>query len=265
MSRTESTLTVTQQDIVHGLRELGLPLGSSILVHSSLSRFGYVEGGAEAVIDALLEAVGPGGTVMVPTLTGSPDLSADNPPYFDPDVTSCWTGRVPETFRQRPTAVRSLHPTHSVAAIGAHARAFTEGHEYSVTPCGPDSPYGRLVGAKGLVLLLGVTHGSSTTFHHVEEIVGVPYHMQPGLVAAQVARGGEVRIIHLMIHRYGPRRGFERMEPLFRERGIQRDGQIGQAHVRLVDAYSMVQLTRLALLQDPTILLVPGQSPLSGS
>ena len=265
MSGTESATTVTKQDIVHGLRELGLPSGSSILVHSSLSRFGYVRGGADAVIDALLEAVGPAGTVMVPTLTGSQALSADNPPYFDPDVTPCWTGRVPEALRQRPTAVRSLHPTHSVAAIGAQARALTEGHEYSITPCGPDSPYGRLVEARGLILLLGVTHGSSTTFHHVEEIVGVPYHMQPGLVAAQVVKEGEARIIHLMIHRYGPRRDFERMEPLFRERGIQRDGQIGRAHVRLVDAYAMVQVTRLALLQDSAILLAPGQRPLDGS
>ena len=232
-------------------------------MHSSLSRFGYIEGGAEALIDALLEVVGPGGTVMVPTLTGSQDLSADNPPTFDPDVTPCWTGRVPESFRQRPTAVRSLHPTHSVAAIGTHARAFTKGHEYSITPCGPDSPYGRLVEDRGFIVLLGVTHSSNTTFHHVEEIVGVPYHMQPGLVAARVAKGGELRIIHLMIHRYGPRRDFQRMEPLLRERGIQRDGQIGRAEVRLVDAYSMVQVTRLALLQDPTILLAPGQSALS--
>ncbi len=226
-----------------------------MLVHAALSSFGYVEGGADAVIDALIEAVGPRGTVLVPTLTGSETLSAENPPFFDPDTTPCWTGRIPETLRRRPQAVRSLHPTHSVAAIGAHAQAFTEGHELSISPCGPDSPYGRLARAGGYILLLGVAHSSNTTFHHVEEIVGVPYHMQPGLVAARVIVDGQVHTIHLMIHRYGPSRDFERVEPILRERGIQRDGQIGRSRVKLIDAQRMVEVTRQALLQDPTFLL----------
>jgi aminoglycoside 3-N-acetyltransferase len=246
---------VTQQDIVRGLRALGLEPGDSVLVHSSLSSLGYVEGGAEAVIDALIEAVGTEGTVLVPTLTGSEALNAENPPVYDPAATPCWTGRIPEAFCLRPQAVRSLHPTHSVAAIGARARELTAGHEHSVTPCGPDSPYGRLAQIGGYILLLGVTHHSNTSFHLVEEIAGVPYHMQPGLVAAQVVQNGQARTVHLMIHRYGSPRDFARMEPVFRERGIQRDGQIGDAHVRLVDARQMVEVTRQALLQDPTILL----------
>jgi aminoglycoside 3-N-acetyltransferase len=247
--------TVTRRDIVHGLHQLGLKTGANVLVHSSLSSFGYVEGGADAVIDALIDAVGPRGTVLVPTLTGSEALNAENPPFYDPQETPCWTGRIPQTVRQRLDAVRSLHPTHSVAAIGARARALTQGHEFSITPCGPDSPYGRLAQAGGYILLIGVTHGVNTTFHHVEEIVGVPYHIQPGLVAARVKTGDEVRTIHLMLHRYGPRRCFERMEPPFRERGIQVDGQIGLAQVRLIDARRMVEITRQALLQDPSILL----------
>jgi aminoglycoside 3-N-acetyltransferase len=246
---------VTQQDIVAGLRDLGLSQGSIVLAHSSLSSFGHVEGGAETVIDALLEAVGPQGTVLVPTLTGSEALNAGNPPTYDPVSTACWTGRIPETFRHLPQAVRSLHPTHSVAAIGARAVELTAKHEHSITPCGPDSPYGRLADAGGAILLLGVGHHANTTFHLVEELVGVPYHMQPGLVAAQIVEGGVARTIHLMIHRYGPARNFGRMEPLFRERGIQRDRQIGDAHVRLIDARRMVAVTSQALRQDPAILL----------
>jgi len=79
--------------------------------------------------------------------------------------------------------------------------------------------------------------------------------MQPGLVAAQVTVAGSTRKIHLMIHRYGAPRCFERMEAVFRERGIQRDGQIGRAHVRLIDARRMVEATRQALRQDARILL----------
>ena len=246
---------VRRDDIVRGLRALGLAPGDVVLVHSSLGSLGHVEGGADAVIDALLDTVGTEGTVLVPTLTGSDELDADHPPRYDPGETPCWTGRIPETFRQRPDAVRSLHPTHSVAAIGARARELTAGHEHSITPCGPDSPYGRLAQSGGYILLLGVTHEVNTTFHLAEEIVGVPYHMQPGLVAAQVVERGRARTIHLMIHRYGSPRAFGRLEPAFRERGIQRDGQIGEAQVRLIHAGRMVELTCQALRQAPCILL----------
>jgi aminoglycoside 3-N-acetyltransferase len=248
---------LTAHHVTLGLRALGLSSGDLVLVHSSLSSLGYVEGGAEAVIDALLAAVAPDGTALVPTLTGSETLDADHPPVYDPDETPCWTGLIPETFRRRPDAVRSLHPTHSVAAIGARARELTAGHEHSLTPCGPDSPYGRIAQAGGYILLLGVGHEVNTTFHLVEEIVGVPYHMQPGLVAAQVIERGVARTIHLMLHRYGSPRAFSRLEPALCERDIQRDGQIGAAHVRLVQAGRMVDLACQALRQDATILLDP--------
>lgn len=260
MSERGGRLIVNREDIVLGLCTLGLSEGADVLVHSSLSSFGLVEGGADAVIDALLQAVGAQGTVLVPTLTGSETLSAQNPPTFDPRQTPSWTGLVPETFRRRPEAVRSLHPTHSVAAIGARARELTAGHEYAITPCGPDSPYGRLAVRGGYILLLGVTHSVNTTFHHVEEVVGVPYHMQPGLAAARIVQEGREEIVHLMLHRYGARRNFERMEPVFCERGIQRNGVIGQSQARLIDAGRMVCLTRQALLQDPTLLLADPQS-----
>jgi aminoglycoside 3-N-acetyltransferase len=247
--------TITQSQISAGLRDLGLGHGASVLVHSSLSSFGYVNGGAATVIDALLQTVEPHGTVVVPTLTGSEQLNAENPPVFDPLATPCWTGRIPETLRQRPDALRSRHPTHSVAAIGSRAAELIENHEHSITPCGPDSPYGKLASWSGQILLLGVSHEVSTMFHHVEELVGVPYHMQPGLVAARLILEHQERIVHIMLHRYGPRRQFARMEPVFRERSIQQEGQIGNAHVRLVNAQPMVEITRQALLQDPHILL----------
>lgn len=247
--------TVTRQDITSGLKELALPDGACVLVHSSLSSFGYVEGGADAVIDALLETVGPAGTVLAPTLTGSEVLSPAHPPVFDPQTSPCWTGRIPETFRQRPEAVRSLHPTHSTAAVGPDAAALTADHINSLTPCDDLSPYGKLAQLdNGYILLLGVDHQSNTTIHHIEEQTGAAYHMQPQLAPARIRVNGREIVRHILLHAYGTPRHFGVMEPVFMERGIQQTGRIGQAVVRLVRARPMVQVTVQALRASPRIL-----------
>jgi aminoglycoside 3-N-acetyltransferase len=164
-------------------------------------------------------------------------------------------GRIPETFRQRPDAVRSLHPTHSVAAIGAEAVELTKDHAYSITPCDELSPYGKLAqDENGYVLLLGVGHKSNTTFHHVEELAGVDYHMQRDVAKATIiASGEEVRWSYLL-HQWGTPREFEIMEPLFIERGIQRIAQIGDARVSLVQSRGMVQATLRCLRANARIL-----------
>jgi aminoglycoside 3-N-acetyltransferase len=248
-------MAITQADIVRGLRDLGLRAGCTILAHSSLSSFGEVEGGADTVIDALLEAVGQSGTVLVPTLTGSEALSVNNPPVFHVDLTPSWVGRIPETFRKRPESIRSLHATHSVAAIGADADAITVDHIDSLTPCDEYSPYGKLARLQNAyIVLLGVRHVSNTTFHHVEEIVGVEYHLQKGLVEARIESEGAILTQHIFLHAYGTPRNFDIMDVVFSERGVQRIGQIGAAEVRVIHAPGMVDLTTRALHADRTIL-----------
>lgn len=247
--------TVTKADIVNGLRGLGLGPGHQVLVHSGLSSFGYVEGGAEAVINALIESVSPGGTVLVPTLTGSEPLSPANPPIFDPKHTPCWTGTIPETFRKRPDAIRSLHPTHSVAAIGAEAAALTRDHVNSVTPCDELSPYGQLAQRKdGYILFMGVDHEVNTTLHHVEEIAGVDYHMQEAFARATIVVDGKEIHRHILLHRYGAPRDFGAIEPLLEERGIQVRTRIGGAEIRLVHARRMVQTVLRCLRANPRML-----------
>ena len=129
-------MEVIREDIAAGLRAIGLPVGAVALVHSSLSSFGHVAGGAATVVQALLDAVGPEGTVMVPTLTGSEALGPGNPPIFDVRSTPCWTRRIPETFRLRADARRSLHPTHSVAAIGCQSEESSGGTSFPSPPAG---------------------------------------------------------------------------------------------------------------------------------
>ena len=246
---------ITSGDIVKGLQAEGLVPGCKLLVHSSLSSFGYVEGGVDAVIDALLEVVGVAGTILVPTLTGSETLSRNNPPVFDPLNTPCWTGKIPETFRKRPDAIRSIHPTHSVAAIGADAHLLTKDHWFSITPCDQYSPYGKLAQQpESAILLIGTDHQSSTMFHHVEETVGTDYHMQAGFAKAKLMIEGKEVYRHDMLHQYGTPRNFGIMEDVFVERGIQKTFTIGNATLRLVKALEMVELTARCLTADPRIL-----------
>ena len=247
---------LSREAIASGLRALGLEAGSLVLVHSSLRSLGWVEGGAQTVIDALLEAVSPGGTVLVPTLTGTIPDGPEHPPVFDPRTTHCWTGTIPETFRRLPAARRSRHPTHSVAAIGPATDWLIAGHENGATPCAADSPYGRLAGAGGFILLLGVTYDSNTSLHMVEELAGVPYHLQDKPAPARVARAdGAWEEIPTRLHLCRWERDFPRVEPLLLEAGGQRTGMVGEARSRLIDARAMRDLLVPLLQRDPFFLL----------
>jgi len=256
-------MQVTRQDIVAGLVRLGLGSGDLALVHSSLSSFGHVVGGADAVIDALLETVGPRGTIAMPTLTGSPDFNPTNPPVIDLAKTPCWTGMIPETFRQRPTAARSVHPTHSVSAIGPLAEWLCATHHLSPTSCGATSPYWRLAQAGGYIVLAGCGFESCTTLHCAEELSTLAYILQDGVTFARVivADGREIEVA-CRLHDYGaPARRFDRIEKPLLERGILRIGTIGASTVRVVRAMSMLETAFEYIQKDPYFLTVKAASP----
>jgi hypothetical protein len=142
---------ISAKDIAADLRVLGLGEGMNLVVHSALSSLGTVEGGADAVIDALLEVLGKSGTLAMPAFFFPPSE------LFDPAVTPSRMGLITETFRKRSGVLRSFHPTHSVAAFGLLARYLVEGHK-TATAFGIDSPLHRLAKSEGYVLLLGVQH-----------------------------------------------------------------------------------------------------------
>ena len=111
--------TVTRQNIVTALKKLGLKQNDIVLVHGSLSRIGLVDGGADAVIDALLEVVGGNGTLLMPSFqSGSEFFLAQSKCVFDIRNSPSELGIISETFRKRPGVIRSLSPTHCTAGIG---------------------------------------------------------------------------------------------------------------------------------------------------
>lgn len=226
------------------------------MVHSSLRSFGWVNGGAQTIIEALFKSVGPEGHILMPTLTGSPALNARNPPRFDVRNTPSWTGRIPETFRKMSDAFRSLHPTHSVAIIGPQKHNLARDHELSPTPCGKETPYYRLAENNGYVLLFGVDLECVTLFHTVEELAEVPYHIQPELVDAVVIDwDGNEKTYRIGIHQYGTPRNFSIMEPRLEDAGVLKKGKVLDSTTRLIHAQPLVQLTLTGLHHNPLLLV----------
>ena len=167
--------------MIESLRKVGVKHGQNIMVHTSLSSLGFVCGGAQVVIEALLECVGEDGTIMMPTQSWKnldPEAGVhweepkewwqmirDNCPAYDKNITPTNTmGAVAEMFRQWPGALRSDHPARSVAAFGKNARYFTENHDLS-NIFGEGSPIGKLYEMDGYVLLIGVGYDKNTSLH----------------------------------------------------------------------------------------------------
>lgn len=178
-------LPLTVEALAAQFAACGLAAGQTVLVHSAMSRLGWVVGGAVAVVQALMAVVGDDGTLMMPTHTANNTDPAhwSNPPVpeswwgiirehmpaFDPAVTpSYFMGAIPETFRSFPGVLRSNHPIASFAAWGKHAAALTADHPL-LPLFGEDSPIGRLYPLDGWILLLGVTHENNTSLHLAEE------------------------------------------------------------------------------------------------
>lgn len=164
---------VSRNDIAAGLRRFGVLEGAGVVVHSSLSSFGRVEGGAAAVVEALMEVVTAQGTLLMPSFNHAAPFTEGGPGYYDPRETPTSNGAIPDYFWRLPGVLRSLDPTHPVAAWGKNARRYTAEHHRTLT-MGPKSPLGLLGAEGGFGLLLGVTY-STNTFHHVVEMsTGAP-------------------------------------------------------------------------------------------
>lgn len=157
-------------ELLQGLQQVGVQEGDTLLVHSSLDAFVGYQGKPTDVIAVLQRVVGEGGTLLMPTIPfiGAAVDYARSGDVFDVKRSPARVGMLPELFRRMPGVVRSLHPTHSVAAWGRNAQEVVDGHECEETPCGPGSPYGKLVVLDGKSLFLGVGLGSMTFFHAIE-------------------------------------------------------------------------------------------------
>lgn len=255
-------------DLVAGLRELGVEPGDALLVHCALSSFGTVIGGEQAVIEALRIAVGTMGTIVMPSQSWQlcdPDFLGDPAldsaarervrrllPAFDAALTPTRTmGRVAELFRTQPGVLRSRHPHRSFAAEGLEAPGIVAEHDYD-DPFGERSPLAKLHAVRAKVVLLGVGYEACTALHLAESRAAGSHRRR--------IRNGAPFVVD------GRRRWVEWLEPevddaafvdigaAFDAAGGSRGLRIGDAFCRVMDLGELVDFAQHRL--TPSVALV---------
>ena len=237
---------VTQADIEEGVRALGLRAGDIVEVHSSLSRFGWVEGGAATVVDALMSVVGEEGTIVMSAFPVSKPLPSSDaeraaglhakvriygPEYAGPTG----MGVIADEFRLRPGTVLGTG-LHRVAAWGRERERMRRG-------------YGELLAADGWALLLGVDIERCSSMHHAER-VGLPPEVTACFRPPDELRAQYPEDIFLD---YGgtPERAWLKIQAEAERQGLIRRRTIGQADCRMFRARMVVGLYEEALCADP--------------
>lgn len=167
----------TKDDLKKYLAKAGLRKNDVVIVHSSLSRIGYVKGGADALIDSFLEIIGQDGLLIMPAFC-APEYDKKRKLYlFNTNKTPINTGAVPETFRLRSGVRRSLSPTHSLAAYGKKADWFVSGHENCDNPFSMKGPFGKLYSLNAKIFFVGVDQRANPSIHIVEDKCKFPFEV----------------------------------------------------------------------------------------
>ena len=232
------------EKILAQLRAAGVREGGVLLVHTSYRAVRPVEGGPLGLIRSLKAALGPHGTLVMPTMT-------DGEAVFDPRSTpTVDMGITAELFWRQPGVVRSTHPGGSFAAWGPHAEQICAPQPLS-PPHGPDSPVGRVHDLDGQILLIGVTHGENTTLHLAEAIAEVPYSISHPTVV-EVDGRAETVLIAETDHCC---RGFVIADEWLGDRGEQQVFQLGNAEARLCSSRQLVAMAVDFLADDPLLFL----------
>lgn len=174
---------ISDTELRKALRKAGVRRGSILAVHSSLSRFGYIPGGAATVVQALLDVLGPEGTLIMPTHSNS--VLGGRP--YDPKESPSHVGAITEYFRKLPGVLRGAHPTHSVAALGPRAAEMIASQRPDRTPLHRDEFWGKLCDVGGDVLLFCPIR-SATIFHAGEVWLNMP---QRNLIAHALDANGK--------------------------------------------------------------------------
>jgi aminoglycoside 3-N-acetyltransferase len=235
---------IRNPELIAQILELGVTPGAVLLVHTSFSKVGPLEGGPQGLIAALQAALGPDGTLVMPS------MSDDDDHPFDPRTTPCLgMGVVADTFWRTPNVLRSDSP-HAFAAVGPEAARITANHPLDV-PHGLNSPVGRVYELDGQILLLGIGHDANTTIHLAEALAGVRYRRPKSVTIIQA--GQPTRYCYNEIDHCCD--NFNLVDQWLDAEGGQRRGRVGHGEARLAASRSIVATVSARLRANETLFL----------
>lgn len=236
------------------LKTLGIKSDDTVLMHSSLSSLGYVEGGADTVIDTMLSVLYDG-TLLVPALSFA-SVNATSP-IFDANNTPSCVGEISEAFRKRDGVMRSMHPTHSICAIGKYAEELLSGHIDTDTPVGERSPLALLPKYDGKILMLGCGLRPNTSMHGVEELAKPPYLFKPQkTLFTLIDKHGKEMQKEYYCHNISASGTIQRYDRLADIMHIH-SGKVLEADCYLIDSCKMWQTASGVLMQDNMYFVDP--------
>lgn len=259
----------TKEKIRNQLRKLNSAEDAITLVHTSMRAVGPVEGGAEGLLDALIEHfTRDGGLLCISTHTWH-HLDNGQQPMLDMRSDDTCLGALSAVAIRDGRGIRTENPTHSMVVFGDRQRAleFIKDEATVKTPTAPESCYGKLCTMGGQVLLIGVAQNRNTYLHAVDELLGTPNRMdtKPIPMTVRRATGEEIaRSITLYYTDYSEDISwrFPKYETAFRYHRCITDGFIGNAPVQLCDARKLKDTVERIFRGSDGIDPLKGEKPI---
>jgi aminoglycoside 3-N-acetyltransferase len=169
--------------------EIGILKGSTVMAHTALFTLGMIEGGVAGFYQALMDQIGPEGTLIVPTFT----YSFRRDELYDKNNTPVAKniGIFSEFVRKLPIAVRSEDPLFSMSSVGPRASELMKLR--SKNCFGIESIYSKLFDEDISFLAIGITYSTGLTgFIHLEKISSVPYRKDQNFTGKSVDDNGKI-------------------------------------------------------------------------
>ncbi|MBQ7383669.1 MAG: AAC(3) family N-acetyltransferase [Clostridia bacterium] len=230
-------------DIHNFLRNVGIKPDDTVIVHTSMRALGEVEGGCDGLIDAFCSYLSDG-LFVVPTHTWN-NVTAENPVY-DVRTTLPCIGALPSVAAFRPDGVRSLHPTHSVAAFGKRAREFVSGEERATSPCPVGGVWARLYDEGAKILLLGVKLNRNTYIHAVDEMLDIPNRLAEPIPLTVIDYEGTRHEISFRKHCHSGSEYYDDVyRRVFEKLGVLKNARLGNAEVGIFDTVRGTEVLKL--------------------
>ncbi len=242
----------TPADLQDALRGIGIREGDVVCVHSSFDRFQGFRGNVKDALQSLQACVGPEGGLVMPTQpfqTGAIEYVRRHP-VTDVARAPSLMGLLTEILRRTPGAVRSINPTHPVAAWGRRGTDLVGKDWEAGTPCGRGTAYHRLLERDGKILMLGTGVQPMTFYHCVEELIEplMPYSPFTAETFALQTRDAKGTLYASRMRLFEPvlsaKRRMSLMVPELRERGAWREAKVGRLELILLRASDVLEACR---------------------